>query len=126
MASQYTQQIFGSLGHSEPTTPACSIWYIQQKLGRRDYRVGRMVTYVAKLIEDWNFPQPFPRMKKGKLVRDVSDKSQWARDAVDQWLFDYLPPDTAAALDAAAFATAATQMDARAGHLQLIKGSKAA
>jgi hypothetical protein len=104
--------------------PVCSIWYIQQRLGRRDYKIGRLVAYVEKLIDCWNFPKPFPRLKGKSLVCDVSDRSQWPREAVDQWLFDYLPPDTHAALDAAAFATAAKQMDARAGNLRLVKGGR--
>ena len=125
MATQY-EQYQPLVGAQVNDQPSCSIWYIQTRLGRGDYKVGRLVAYVEKLIEGWDFPKPFPRMKAKKLVCDVSDKSQWPREAVDQWLFDYLPPHTAAALDAAAAANAAALMDARAGHLRLIKGGKAA
>lgn len=125
MATRFSHfdHLVGANGNDEPS---CSIWYIQNRLGRRDYKVGRLVAYVEKLIECWNFPKPFPRLKAKEIVCDVSDKSQWAREAVDQWLFDYLPTDAAAALDAAAFANAAAQMDQRAGNLQLIKGGRAA
>lgn len=120
MASQ-----FSTLGTADDE-PSCTIWYIQLHLGRHDYSVRRMLAYVAKLIEKHDFPQPFPRMSKGDLVRDVSDKSRWPREAVDQWLHDFLPPDTHAALDRAAQAAAAQAMDGRAAKLQMIKGGKGA
>jgi hypothetical protein len=104
--------------------PSCSIWYIQLKLGRHDYKVDRMCAYVAKLIEGYDFPKPFPRLKAGDLVTDVSDKSRWSRETVDQWLHDYMPPDAQAALDRAAMNAAAEQMDGRAAQLQLIKGGR--
>jgi hypothetical protein len=115
---------FQTVPAAEDDQPSCSIWYIQLQLGRRDYKVGRMLAYVRGLIATHDFPLPFPRLKKGALVRDVSDKSRWPRVAVDTWLADFLPPDATAALDAAALQAAAETMDARAGHLQLIKGGK--
>lgn len=108
----------------EPDQPSCTIWYIQLRLGRHDYSVARMCTYVQLLIAEQDFPLPFPREKRGKLVRDVTDKARWPRTAVDHWLDDFLPPATTAALDAAALQAAAETMDTRAGNLQLIKGGK--
>jgi hypothetical protein len=105
--------------------PSCSIWYIQMKLGRHDYSVRRMCTYVQLLISAHGFPLPFPRETRGRLVRDVSYKSRWPRSAVDVWLADFLPPETNAAIDAAAMRAAAETMDNRAGQLQLIKGGRA-
>jgi hypothetical protein len=104
--------------------PSCSIWYIQLRLGRHDYSVPRMLTYVSQLTEQYQFPRAYPRMKAGKLVCDISDKSRWPREAVDQWLADFLPPDTVAALDAVAMAAAAAQMDGRAANLRLVKGGR--
>lgn len=98
---------------------SCTIWYIRRRLGRADYGIDRLVTYIAALIEHHGFPRAFPRLKGKDLVQDVSDKSRWPLAAVDQWLHDFLPPDAGAALDAAARREAADTMDHRAAQLQL-------
>jgi hypothetical protein len=105
--------------------PSCTIWYIQLHLGRHDYTVARMCAYVRKLIEDYDFPKPFPRLKKGgDIVEAVSEKSRWSRTAVDQWFHDYMPPDAQAAADRVAMNAAAQEMDGRAAQLQLVKGGR--
>ena len=110
---------------ADPQDHSCSIWYIRERLARRDYSVERMARYLNSLIADYGFPKPWPREKKGGgLTIEVSDKSRWPRLAVDQWLEDWLPPDAAAAAEAAARARAAAEMDGRACHLQLVKGGR--
>lgn len=108
----------------DPDQPSCTIWYIQLKTGRHDYSVDRMCSYVAKLIDQHNFPKPFPRLKKRDLTTEVSDKSRWPRFAVDQWLEDWLPPDAAIAAERERQAQAAATMDTRAARLQLVKGGR--
>jgi hypothetical protein len=108
----------------DPDQPSCTIWYIQLRLGRHDYSARKMVTYVTLLIDCEGFPQPFPYERAGKLYRDPAIQSRWPRVAVDQWLADWLPPDTTAALDAAAKRAAADVMDDRAGNLQLLQGGR--
>lgn len=125
MASQFQPYEPGATAPTDPDdAPSCTIWYIQLKLGRRDYSVARMCVYVDALIAQHGFPQPFPRVSRGKLTTTVSAKSRWPRFAVDQWLADWLPPDAAAAAEAAARNRAAAEMDGRACHLQLVKGGK--
>jgi hypothetical protein len=99
---------------------ACTIWYIAQRLGRRDYSAKRLVAYVGGLIDSHDFPKPFPREQRGGgLTLEVGKHSRWPRAAVDQWLHGWLPPEAGAALDAQARREAAEAMDARAGGLQL-------
>lgn len=100
---------------------SCTLWYIRRRLGRLDYGADRMVTLVTGLIGQHGFPPPLPYLRAKELVQDVSDKASWIRSAVDQWLFDFLPPEAGAALDAAARRQAADEMDARAANLQLGK-----
>ena len=103
--------------------PSCSIWYIQMRLGRKDYGIGRMATYLNAMIADHGFPKPFPHMRAGTLIDAVTPQSRWQRAAVDNWLFDFLPPDAASAADAAARASAAAEMDVSASNLRLVRGA---
>ncbi len=109
----------------DPDQPSCTIWYIQLRLGRHDYSPRKMVTYVTLLIDCEDFPKPFPYERAGQLHRDPAVQSRWPRVAVDQWLADWLPPDTSIALDVAAKRAAADVMDSRAGNLQLVQGGRA-
>ena len=109
----------------DPDQPSCTIWYIALKLGRQDYSPRKMVTYVILLIDCEDFPKPFPYERGGKLHHDPATCSRWPRAAVDQWLADFLPPETNTALDAAAQRAAAGVMDSRAASLQLVQGGRA-
>lgn len=98
--------------------PACSLWWIRQQLGQTAMSDRRFVAYAQGLVDREGFPPPFPSHVKGKgLVREVTPKSQFRRDAVEAWLADFLPPAGDAALDAAALAAAAAEMDQAAGRL---------
>lgn len=121
--------VHASLAHpSEVDEPTCTLWYIQNRLGRSDYGERRMVTYVTLLIREHDFPPPLPTLRRGILTRDVVARSRWIRTAVDAWLEDFLPPANAEALDKAARRAAADDMDEAArnlGRLTLVQGGRA-
>lgn len=100
----------------------CTIWYIGRRLGRGEYGVDRLTTLVNALIEQQHFPKPLPYLRSRVLTQEVGGRASWLRAAVDQWLADFLPPDIAAGVDAAALREAANRMDANAANLQLGKG----
>ncbi|GGD74060.1 hypothetical protein [Croceicoccus mobilis] len=108
---------FPALSADEDRT--CTIHYIVRALGRHDYGNHRRVTYVKKLVEERGLPAPFPHLRGSKLVDEVAMDSRWNRIAVEEWLHDFLPPDTAALLDRAAQSAAADDMDANAANLGL-------
>ena len=113
-----------SLALAPDAEPVCTIWHIARALGRTDYGYRRLCAYVQQLVDHFNLPRPYPVMVRGRMVEAVTKDSRWNRQAVDQWLFDFLPPDSAAALDAAARATAAQDMDQAAFGLKLIRGGR--
>ncbi len=106
--------------------PTVNLWFLRRELGCTGYQAQRMVKYVTALIAGHGFPPPLPRyrLRADQLVRTVTADSVWRRDAVEAWFADFLPPDAAAALDRADRAAAAADMDARAGHLRLVGGSR--
>lgn len=104
--------------------PTCSLWYIRRELGRHDYSDRRMVGYVTALIRELGFPPPLPSMVKKELTTSVTQHSHWLRSSVDAWLNDFLPPANAASVDRAAQAAAATEMDAAAHGLRLVRGGR--
>lgn len=107
---------------AEPTYPLLAL---RRLLGRRDFKTGKLIKYVTALIESEGFPKPLPSWNQRKgLVRDVVDDSRWIAAGVDAWLADFLPPDLSAAIDSAAMAAAADEMDAMAGNLRLIQGGR--
>lgn len=117
-------------GYPDAAVATCGLSYIRQRLGRDDYKSGRMVTYVSRLIEKRGFPQPLPSMsvRKPDLIDGVTVNSRWLRPAVDQWFDDFLPPAAALALDEAARKAAAADMDAAAanlGRLRVVGGLEA-
>lgn len=106
--------------------PTCTLYYIRQRLGRRDFKEGRFIKYLGLLIAERGFPPPLPDMIGPRLVDKVTHRSRWLRDAVDAWLEDFLPPDNAAQVDRAAQQAAAADMDAAAQNLglRLIAGGR--
>lgn len=106
----------------------CNLTYIARRLGKAGWGDRRTCTYIQALIDARGFPAPFPELRgKGdrrQLTDHVRPASSWQRDAVDCWFGDFLPPDAAAALDAAAQAAAAHDMDERAANLHLIAGGR--
>ena len=109
----------------DPDAPTCTIHFVRNALGRSDYGDAKMVSYVEKLISDYGFPPPLPSMKGKDITGDVTPGSRWFRDGVLAWLADFLPPDSAAAVDRHAQAAAAEEMDAAAGNLRLVAGGRA-
>lgn len=109
---------------ADPEARACSLWYVRRALGRLDYGDDRIVAYLQQLVDGFGFPAPLPCAVKGQrgLTRAVTVSSCWIRAAVDAWLDEWTPPGLAAALDARAMAAAASDMDARAASLQLVRG----
>ena len=110
----------------------CNLPYIARRLGKAGWGDRRCCTYLQALIDTRGFPAPFPELvatgpklpgiaRARHLTDRVRPASSWQRDAVDCWFGDFLPPEAAAALDAAAQAEAAAQMDARACALQLVR-----
>lgn len=120
---------FPPLAGSADADPACTLWHVGRALGCTGASDGALVAYVQELVDGCGFPPPFPSRIKGKgLTRAVTRHSTFRRDAVDAWLGDFLPPACASALDAAALAQAAAEMDhaaARLGKLTLIDGGRA-
>ena len=117
--------------HDDPDrrTATCNLTYIRRRLGKAGWGDQRLASYVQALIEQKHFPAPFPTFtRKRNGNRALSDRvapaSTWQRCAVDQWFDDFLPPDAAAALDAAARAAAAADMDANAANLRLVAGNR--
>lgn len=102
----------------------CTIWWIRARLGRRAYGDRRLVRFVALLIADEGFPPPLPALRGQRLDKSVTTASVWIRSAVEAWLADWLPPASAAALDAAACRQAAAEMDEAAATLRLIDGGR--
>lgn len=106
------------------SAPTCGVVYVALLFGRTDLGPGRIVRYVQGLVDDYGFPKPYPALHARAIVDHVVATSRWSREAVDQWCSDWLPPDTAASLDAAALAAAGAEMDAAAGNLKLIQGGR--
>lgn len=101
----------------------CDLTYIRRRLGRQGWGDRRTCTLVQQLVDHRQFPAPFPSTqgKARELTDAVTGNSTWLRAAVDQWFDGYLTPAAGAALDAAAMAQAAQDMDARAGQLGALK-----
>ena len=112
--------------HQPGEEPTYGFLALRRMLGQRDLTPGRFVSYLKALIETEGFPKPLPTwiQRKG-LERDVTDRSKWIAAGVDAWLADFLPPDLSAAIDAAAMAEAAAEMDSAAAGLRLIAGGRA-
>lgn len=104
--------------------PTCTCAWICKQLGQEGSEAV-LVDYVEQLIDLRGFPRPLPhRAHGGKIVDGVSyARSRWVRAGVLQWLNDYLPPAASAALDKAAEAAAAADMDRAA--LRLVGGTEA-
>ena len=116
------------LSHRWPDDAAeqtVDIWYIRRRLGCTDYKDRRLVRYVGLLVREKGFPPPLPILVGLTLEDGVTMKSRWLREGVDAWLEDFLPPDNAMSVDRAAMAAAASEMDAAAGNLRLIRGGRA-
>jgi hypothetical protein len=112
------------------TPPSCTLWWVRAQLGRTDLSDKRFVGYAQLLVDQCQFPPPFPSLLKGRrgLIRRVTPHSTFRRAAVEAWLALYLPPAAEAALDAEAQARAAQAMDQAAqglGPLRLVDGGRA-
>lgn len=112
---------FSALLAPHDGTPCCNLHWIGKQLGH-DGSEKNLEDYVAELIDGAGFPRPLPHRKHGGgLSFGVSySRSQWIRAGVIKWLEDYLPPAAAAALDDAARAEAAEEMDQAARNLTLV------
>lgn len=104
--------------------PTCTFQWIKHAFGQSGSdgcSDDRFVEFIDDLIELHGFPRPLPGPKwGGGIEAAVTRKSRWLRAAVITWLGDYLPPEAAAALNAAEAAAAAADMDAAAGNLRLV------
>lgn len=120
--------MLGAIDAEDADEPTCTLSYIRRRLGRLDFREGRMVKYLGLLIQDRGFPPPLPDMIGSRLVLTVTPRSRWLRPAVDAWLEDTLPPDNAGQVDHVARQAAAAAMDAAAfnlgGPLRLVAGGR--
>jgi hypothetical protein len=107
-------------------TPTVNLTWIRKQLGFRASD-DLLVTYIEALIEQREFPRPFPHLARGGMLSDDIHpmKSEWIRAAVEAWLASFLPPSAAAAIDAAAAREAAADMDAMAGNLRIVGGVEA-
>ena len=112
--------------HQPEPEPTYSFYALRRLLGAGGQSNGRFTSYVTALIASDGFPKPLPCwIQRTGLVRHVTDRSRWLAAGVDAWLADFLSPDLSAAIDAAACAAAAEEMDAAAGTLRLIAGGRA-
>lgn len=104
--------------------PTCTAAWICKQLGQEGSEAV-CTAYLEGLIAARGFPRPLPhRAHGGKIVDGVSyTRSRWVRAGVLQWLNDYLPPAASAAMDKAAEAAAAADMDRAA--LRLVGGTAA-
>lgn len=100
----------------------CSIHYVKRALGVHRMSDRRAADYLSLMVEHHGFPPPLPCLVAKKLVTQPHPNSQWIRDAVDLWLFDWLPPEAAAALGRIDQDEAAAEMDAAAANLKLVGG----
>lgn len=121
-------EIVGNPEAAADLRPTVGLPFVMRELGARNMGLPRQITYAELLIAECGFPPPLPCLvgKKGAqtLTRAVVRDSQWRRAPVEAWIFDQLPPASAAALDARAQAAAAHEMDAAAGGLKLFAGGE--
>jgi len=104
----------------------CGIRYIKQRAGALRLGNTALVRYVAALVADSGFPEPFPLFVKGQgNTREVRLGSRWNVRAVDAWFDGQLPPDLACAISQQDMARAADTMDQRAANLRLVGASAA-
>lgn len=117
-------------GDADQLAATCTLGYIARRLGKAGWGDTRLCSYVQALVDQRGFPKPFPELVGRGEARQLTDRvrpgSTWQRWAVQDWLGDHLPPDAAAALDAAAKAAAAAEMDGNAGNLRLVAGGRRA
>lgn len=113
----------------EEEAPTCGFYWIRRAFGQSGKKApsdSRFARFLAGLIDRHGFPRPLPHPRHGGGIETgVAPKSEWLRAGVVEWFGDYLPPDTHAALDAAAEALAAADMDQAAGGLRLVGGLEA-
>lgn len=122
------QHPFARIGLEEEA-PTCGFYWIRRAFGQSGAKSpsdARFAAFLTDLIDTQGFPRPLPHPKHGGGIETgVAPKSEWLRAGVIEWFGDYLPPDTPAALDAAAEALAAADMDAAACGLRLVGGREA-
>lgn len=107
--------------HDPDGDPPVTLWHVGKRLGVGEFGADRLVNHVGQLVRDFAFPRPLPAPCKGKVVEGVHRNSQWVRAAVDHWFAGFIPAEAAAALDEAAQAAAAAEMDARAANLRVVR-----
>jgi hypothetical protein len=109
------------LADDDPTVTAP---WVAKQLGHKGSD-ALLEAYLQDLVDELGFPRPLPHWKwGGGISKDIdARRSRWRREAVIAWLDDYLPPDAALAIDAAAMADAADEMDRAAGSLALVDGT---
>lgn len=108
----------------EADADTVTLWHIKRRLGATGSD-KRICAFVTELIDKKGFPPPLPAYSARRVVEHVIKHSRWIRVAVDTWFDNFLPPEASAAIDAAAMAAAAADMDDRAGHLRLVGGREA-
>lgn len=101
--------------------PTITLNQVGARLGVRPFGTARLVKYVGQLVRDHGFPRALPAPCKGKVVEGVHANSQWVRAAVDHWFDGFIPAEAHAAMDEAALAEAAHEMDARAANLRIVR-----
>lgn len=114
--------------HSFPLgaeAPTVDIGFIRRALGKQRMAEPTFIALVQALVDQRGFPRPYPDFRKGTLVDRVTRRSTFARCAVDAWLDNHLPPEAGLALQEAARANAAADMDSAARNLRLIRGGRA-
>lgn len=104
--------------------PTCDLGYIRRALGKTRMSERTFISFVQALVDERGFPRPLPDYRRGALVDRVTRHSSFHRASVDCWLDNFVPPEAATAQQAAASLAAATEMDAAACNLRLIRGGR--
>ncbi len=119
--------LLAASGDDEGTT--CTFYWVRRQFGqgaRSRCSDNKFGAFLEDLIENEGFPRPLPHPKHGGgIERGVTNRSQWIRAGVVEWLGDYLPPSAATAIDAQAMRSAADDMDAAARKLCLVVNNSA-
>jgi hypothetical protein len=113
-----------------PMVETCSIFDVARCFGEDHRQIRSLVRLVQRKIDELGFPPPILDMAgpRGSEApgHAVTPRSRWMQAAVLAWFDDSLPPDHAAAASAYAIRDTERTLAARASHLQLVQGGRAA
>lgn len=111
---------------TSPNTQTFDLHTVAARFGQQVRTPRWQITYLQRLVDNYNFPKPLPLMVADRMVDDVRRLSKWDRNAVNAW-FEDRAPTTDGPGDPAARRMAEKDMDARAEKLgwSIVSGGRA-